>query len=125
MLRRLEIATALLNEPRVLFLDEPTVGLDPRARALVWDRLHALRRRVGTTLLVTTHLMEEAERHCDRVAIIDRGRLVETGVPAEIRERHDGANLEEVFTAVTGQAIDEGGRLSDVRSQRRMASRLG
>jgi ABC-2 type transport system ATP-binding protein len=125
MLRRLEIATALLNEPRVLFLDEPTVGLDPRARALVWDRLHALRRRVGTTLLVTTHLMEEAERHCEQLAIIDRGRLVETGAPAEISERYDGANLEHVFTSVTGQTIEEGGKLSDVRSQRRMASRLG
>ena len=125
MLRRLEIATALLNEPRVLFLDEPTVGLDPRARALVWDRLHALRDRAGTTLVVTTHLMEEAERHCDELAILDRGSVVETGAPQEISARYDGVNLEEVFTTVTGKAIEEGGRLSDVRSQRRMARRLG
>jgi ABC-2 type transport system ATP-binding protein len=125
MLRRLEIASALINEPRVLFLDEPTVGLDPGARALVWDRLHSLRERVGTTLVVTTHLMEEADRHCERLVILDRGRVVERGSPVEIRERHDDADLEEVFTAVTGLTIDEGGRLRDVRSQRRMARRLG
>src|SRR3954447_24174143 len=95
MLRRLEIATALLNEPRVLFLDEPTVGLDPSARALVWDRLHALRERVGTTLVVTTHLMEEAERHCDELAIMDRGSVVETGAPGEISARYGDVNLEE------------------------------
>src|SRR5205085_3115898 len=66
MLRRLEIATALLNRPTVLFLDEPTVGLDPTARRLVWERLELLREEVGTTLLVTTHQMEEAERQCEQ-----------------------------------------------------------
>jgi ABC-2 type transport system ATP-binding protein len=71
MLRRLEIATALLNQPAVLFLDEPTVGLDPSARRMVWQHLQALREQVGTTILVTTHLMEEAERHCERLAIMD------------------------------------------------------
>jgi daunorubicin resistance ABC transporter membrane protein len=105
MLRRLEIATALLNEPAVLFLDEPTVGLDPGARAMVWERLHALRDRVGTTLVVTTHLMEEADRHCGRLAIIDHGRFVEEGPPADIRARHDHVSLEEVFTGVTGRQI--------------------
>ena len=82
MLRRLEIATALLNRPAVLFLDEPTVGLDPNARTMVWEQLQALRERAGTTILVTTHVMEEAERYCDRLAVIDRGRLVEQGEPA-------------------------------------------
>jgi ABC-2 type transport system ATP-binding protein len=130
MLRRLEIATALLNRPAVLFLDEPTVGLDPSARRMVWERLRALQEQAGTTILVTTHLMEEAERHCDRLAVIDRGRLVEQGVPAELLERHNTESLEEVFTAVTGREIDpEGdedeGRLSDVRAQRRVARRLG
>ncbi len=129
MLRRLEIATALLNRPQVLFLDEPTVGLDPNARALVWERLQALREHAGTTILVTTHLMEEAERHCDRLGVLDRGRLIEQGEPAELIERHAAASLEDVFTTITGRGIDEQaddeGRLSDVRAQRRVARRLG
>ncbi len=129
MLRRLEIASALLNRPQVLFLDEPTVGLDPNARALVWERLQALRAQAGTTILVTTHLMEEAERHCDRLGVLDRGRLIEQGEPTELIERHAAASLEDVFTTITGRAIDDQaedeGRLSDVRAQRRVARRLG
>ncbi len=132
MLRRLEIATALLNRPAVLFLDEPTVGLDPSARRMVWERLDALREQAGTTILVTTHLMEEAEHHCDRLAVIDRGRLVEQGEPSELLERHGTSSLEEVFTLVTGRPLDEHGededeegRISDVRAQRRVARRLG
>jgi ABC-2 type transport system ATP-binding protein len=129
MLRRLEIATALLNRPAVLFLDEPTVGLDPTARRLVWGRLQALRAAAGTTILVTTHLMEEAERHCERVGVIDHGRLVDPGAPAELLERHGAESLEEVFTTVTGHqpadAHGEEGRISDVRAQRRVARRLG
>jgi ABC-2 type transport system ATP-binding protein len=131
MLRRLEIATALLNRPAVLFLDEPTVGLDPSARRLVWERLDALGEQAGTTIVVTTHLMEEAEQHCDRLAVIDRGHLVEQGEPAELLERHHTDSLEEVFIAVTGRPIaeqedeTEEGRLSDVRAQRRVARRLG
>jgi ABC-2 type transport system ATP-binding protein len=130
MLRRLEIASALLNRPEVLFLDEPTVGLDPTARRMVWDRLQALREQAGTTILVTTHLMEEAERQCDRLGVIDGGRLVEQGEPAELTERHGAESLEEVFTAVTGRPIEtdgetEEGKISDVRAQRRVARRLG
>jgi len=126
MLRRLEIASALLNRPAVLFLDEPTVGLDPTARAVVWDRLHELRADAGTTVLVTTHLMEEAERHCERLAIVDRGAIVAEGTPAALREEHAADSLEQVFTTVTGRPIDEEeGRLRDVRSQRRTARRLG
>jgi ABC-2 type transport system ATP-binding protein len=134
MLRRLEIASALLNRPRVLFLDEPTVGLDPNARAMVWERLRALREQSGTTILVTTHLMEEAERHCDRLGVIDHGRLIEQGEPLELIDRHDADSLEDVFRAITGRPLgeetgeehlDEEGRLSDVRAQRRTARRLG
>jgi ABC-2 type transport system ATP-binding protein len=125
MLRRLEIGSALLNDPRVLFLDEPTVGLDPTARRLVWERLHALRERAGTTIVVTTHLMEEAERHCDRLAIMDHGRLVEQGEPGALVEKHAVEDLEDVFTAVTGHDIDTEGRLKDVRAARRVARRLG
>jgi len=125
MLRRLEIATALLNRPSVLFLDEPTVGLDPTARALVWERVHALRAEHGTTVVVTTHLMEEAERHCDRVAIMDGGRVVELGSPSELLERHDVRSMEDVFRAVTGRGVEGEGRYRDVRAQRRVARRLG
>jgi ABC-2 type transport system ATP-binding protein len=125
MLRRLEIASALLNEPRVLFLDEPTVGLDPTARRLVWERLHALREDAGTTIVVTTHQMEEAERHCDRLAIMDHGRLVEQGEPAELLQKHAVQDLEDVFATVTGRELETEGRLKDVRAARRVARRLG
>ncbi|MGA8745299.1 MAG: ATP-binding cassette domain-containing protein [Solirubrobacterales bacterium] len=125
MLRRLEIASALLNEPIVLFLDEPTVGLDPIARGLVWERLHELRKRAATTIVVTTHMMEEAERNCERLAIMDRGRLVAEGTPPELREMHGVAGLEEVFREVTGLKVEEEGRMADVRSARRVARRLG
>ncbi|MET9641878.1 ATP-binding cassette domain-containing protein [Streptomyces virginiae] len=84
MRRRLELARGLLHEPRILFLDEPTTGLDPHARAQVWDHLRALRDRHGTTLFVTTHYLEEAE-NCDRLAIIDAGRLVAQGTPAALK----------------------------------------
>ncbi|MFE1905620.1 ATP-binding cassette domain-containing protein [Streptomyces gardneri] len=84
MRRRLEIARALLHSPRVLFLDEPTTGLDPHARAEVWDHLRALRDRHGSTLFVTTHYLEEAE-NCDRLGIIDRGRLVAQGTPLALK----------------------------------------
>ncbi|APE20066.1 MULTISPECIES: ATP-binding cassette domain-containing protein [Streptomyces] len=84
MRRRLEIARALLHSPRVLFLDEPTTGLDPHARAQVWDQLRALRDRDGSTLFVTTHYLDEAE-NCDRIAIIDRGRVVARGTPRALK----------------------------------------
>jgi ABC-2 type transport system ATP-binding protein len=125
MLRRLEVATALLNRPRVLFLDEPTVGLDPTARRLVWERLDVLREEVGTTLFVTTHQMEEAERHCERVAIMDLGRLAVQGSPEKLRRQFDVPVLEDVFTEATGGHIEEGGRFGDARASRRLSRRLG
>ncbi|MFE0648482.1 ATP-binding cassette domain-containing protein [Streptomyces sp. NPDC059534] len=84
MRRRLEIARQLLHAPRVLFLDEPTTGLDPHARAQVWQHLRTLREKHGNTLFVTTHYLDEAE-HCDRIAIIDRGRLVAQGTPLALK----------------------------------------
>ena len=127
MLRRLEIASALLNRPAVLFLDEPTVGLDPTARRRVWEHLAALRDDSGTTILFTTHVMEEAERYCERVAIMDLGHLVDQGAPAELLARHAADNLEEVFASVTGRHAPpaEEGRLADVRARRGVARRLG
>jgi ABC-2 type transport system ATP-binding protein len=87
--RRVEIAKGLLHDPRVLLLDEPSTGLDPGARLDLWRYLHLLRDEAGVTVLVTTHLMEEAER-CDRLAILDRGRLVALGSPAELRDSIGG-----------------------------------
>ena len=125
MLRRLEIATALLNRPRILFLDEPTVGLDPAARRLVWERLEELREEAGTTVLVTTHQMDEADRHCDRIAIMDLGTLEAQGTPTELREQFAVDNLDDVFTSATGRTIDEGGSFRDARRNRRLSRRLG
>jgi ABC-2 type transport system ATP-binding protein len=125
MLRRLEIATALLNQPQALFLDEPTVGLDPTARRVVWERLELLREEAGTTLFVTTHQMEEAERQCERIAIMDLGALVAQGSPKELRDEYGVPTLEDVFSAATGHEIEEGGTLRDVRAGRRLSRRLG
>ena len=125
MLRRLEVATALLNRPRVLFLDEPTVGLDPTARQLVWERLAILREQAGTTLVVTTHLMEEAERHCARLAIMDLGEIVAEGTPSELRTDFQAPTMEDVFTAATGHRLEEGGGFRDARARRRLSRRLG
>jgi ABC-2 type transport system ATP-binding protein len=105
MTRRLEIARALLHEPKIVFLDEPTVGLDPQTRRRIWDYLRRVSRERGTTVFFTTHYMDEAERSADEVAIIDRGRLVAQGTPAEINARAGGASLEESFIALTGHAI--------------------
>ena len=125
MLRRLEIATALLKQPMVLFLDEPTVGLDPTARRLVWERLEILREEAGTTVLVTTHQMEEAERQCDRIAVMDHGLIATLGTPGELRSRFGVPALEDVFTEVTGGKLEEGGSFRDVRASRRRSRRLG
>jgi ABC-2 type transport system ATP-binding protein len=124
-LRRLEIATALLNRPQVLFLDEPTVGLDPTARRVVWERLEILRHEAGTTLLVTTHQMEEAERECERIAIMDFGALVAQGSPDQLCEEFGVPALDDVFSAATGHEIEEGGTLKNVRAGRRLSRRLG
>ncbi|HET7807862.1 MAG TPA: ATP-binding cassette domain-containing protein [Gaiellaceae bacterium] len=124
MLRRLEIATALLKHPAVLFLDEPTVGLDPTARRLVWERLELLREEAGTTIVVTTHQMEEAERQCERIAIMDRGAIAAIGSPGELRRRFGVPALEDVFTKVTGGRLEEGGSFRDVRASRRRSRRL-
>ena len=87
MKRRLTIARSLINEPEVILLDEPTTGLDPQARHAIWDRLYRLKQR-GATLLLTTHYMEEAEQLCDRVVIMDRGRIIAEGSPRDLIEQY-------------------------------------
>ena len=95
MQRRLLIARALINEPELMILDEPTTGLDPQARLVVWQRLGELRER-GVTIVLTTHYMEEASRLCDRLVVMDQGRIVERGTPRELIRRHAGEQVVEV-----------------------------
>lgn len=126
MIRRLEIAQTLIHRPRLLFLDEPTIGLDPVARRAVWEHLTTLREQYGTTLFVTTHYMEEAEELCTRIAIMNRGKIVALGVPGALIDAvgaHD-ATLEDAFAHFTGDSIESGGTYRDVRQARRTAGRL-
>jgi ABC-2 type transport system ATP-binding protein len=126
MVRRLEIAQAMLHQPQVLFLDEPTVGLDPTARRAVWEHIRRLRDREGTTILLTTHYMDEAAELCERVGIMHLGKLVALGTPESLAaEVGPGATLDDVFTHYTGGDLDEGGTYRDVARTRRTARRLG
>ena len=92
MKRRLIVARALINEPQILLLDEPTTGLDPQARHSVWDEIRALRKR-GVTIIITTHYMDEAAELCDRIFIMDNGRIIEQGKPAELVKKHVGEDV--------------------------------
>ncbi|HVL58243.1 MAG TPA: ATP-binding cassette domain-containing protein [Burkholderiaceae bacterium] len=96
MRRRLTMARALVNDPQVLFLDEPTTGLDPQARHLIWDRLKRLLAQ-GKTIVLTTHFMDEAERLCDRLAIIDHGRMIAEATPAQLIEREIEPHVIEIY----------------------------
>ena len=127
MIRRLEIAQATLHRPRVLFLDEPTVGLDPIARDAVWKHLLDLRANYGTTLFFTTHYLEEAESHCDRIAIMHLGRVAALGTCKELEVSLGGAGntLNDVFVHYAGTALDSGGTFRDVSAERATAQRLG
>lgn len=127
MIRRLEIAQSMLHRPRLLFLDEPTIGLDLLARMTVWELVTRLRNDFGTTIFLTTHLMEEAERLCDRIAIMHLGKLVAKGSPDELKASlgRDGATLNEVFIHFTGYSLETGGRFRDISRTRRTARRLG
>jgi len=108
MRRAADLARGMLHEPRVLFLDEPTAGLDPRARRSLWELIGRLRQASGLTVFLTTHYVEEAEP-CDRVAVMDHGRLVALGTPAELKRTTGVPSLEEVFLARTGHALGETG----------------
>jgi lipooligosaccharide transport system ATP-binding protein len=106
MKRRLLVARALINEPDIVVLDEPTTGLDPQARLAVWRALEDLKQR-GVTLLITTHYMEEAARICDELVIMDLGKIVSFGEPGELVRHHEAENLEEVFLEITGRQLRE------------------
>ena len=126
MIRRLEIAQATLHYPEVLFLDEPTMGLDPVARRTVWERLRQLREDKGMTILITTHDMEEADTLCDELAVLHQGRLAVVGRPAELKAGvGPQASLEDVFVHYSGAVIEQGGSFRDVRESRDAIQRLG
>jgi len=106
MKRRLVLARALINNPELLILDEPTTGLDPHSRRSVWEKLNYLKTEKNTTLLLTTHYMEEAERICDRVAIMDLGKIVTIDTPSRLMDIH-GGHLEDVYLKLTGRELVE------------------
>jgi ABC-2 type transport system ATP-binding protein len=127
MIRRLEIAQSLLHRPKVLFLDEPTVGLDPLARQAVWEHIRQLQNDFGTTIFLTTHYMEEADNLCSRVAILHRGKVAAIGSPAELKEKigGEGVTLDDVFAHYTGDVLESGGNYRDTSRARRTMRRLG
>ena len=129
MIRRLELAQALVNRPRLLILDEPTIGLDPLARAGVWERVGVLRHELGMSVLLTTHYMEEADELCHRIAVMHRGTIRAEGTPQELKDQVSaGASLEDVFRHFArDDAGLEGGHesFSSVRRTRRTAGRVG
>ena len=129
MIRRLELAQALVNAPSLLVLDEPTVGLDPIARTDVWEYIAALRAQIDMTVLMTTHYMDEADTYCQRIALMHRGSIRATGSPGMLKATLGaGATLDDVFRHYTGGTLDDNtgsGGIRDVRRARRTARRLG
>ena len=126
MIRRLELAQAMLHMPRILFLDEPTIGLDPVARHTVQDRLRELRKNFGMTVLITTHDMEEADLLCDTIAILHRGRVAITGTPRALKAATGKkATLGDVFTKFSGDRLESGENFRSIGQTRRVAGRLG
>ena len=105
MKRRLEIARALLHTPKILFLDEPTLGLDPQTRNQMWTQVRAMNQSEQVTVFLTTHYMDEAERTAQRLAIIDHGKIIAQGSPQQLKEQTGTASLEEAFLALTGSQI--------------------
>lgn len=128
MIRRLEIAQSLLHRPAVLFLDEPTVGLDPSARETVWERVLELRDRFHRTMIVTSHLMDEINEFCDRIALIDHGRIVAVGTASELKARvGPDATLDDVFIQLVTETSEQEteGSYGQVRRARRAAREHG
>ena len=107
MISQLNLIMALINDPPILFLDEPTIGMDPRVRRTTWNFINSLK-QTNKTVILTTHYIEEAESLCDRVAIIDYGKLIAIGTPKELIEKYNSEDLEDVFLNITGRRILEG-----------------
>jgi ABC-2 type transport system ATP-binding protein len=122
MKRRLEIARGLLHTPKVLFLDEPTLGLDPQSRNQLWTHVKHLNATEGMTVFLTTHYMDEAERVAQRIAIIDHGRLVAQGTPAELKAQTGTDSLEGAFLKLTGSTIRD--ERADANEQMRQMVRM-
>jgi ABC-2 type transport system ATP-binding protein len=127
MVRRLEVVSAMLHRPRVLFLDEPTVGLDPVARHAIWRQVRDLVTEYGTTVVMTTHFMDEADALCDRVAIMCAGKVCALGSVEELKSGmgKPDASLEDVFSHYSGSSIKTGENFRDIATTRRAAARLG
>lgn len=127
MIRKLEIAQAILHRPRVLFLDEPTVGLDPLARNQVWELVTQLQADYGTTVVLTTHFLEEADQLCDRVTIMHRGKAIITSTPTALKASlgKPAATLDDVFIHYTGDQLMSGVNYHETSKLRRTARRLG
>ena len=125
MKRRLEIARGLLHTPKILFLDEPTLGLDPQTRNQLWTVVGKLNEQEGVTVFLTTHYMDEAERVAKRIAIIDHGRIVAEGSAEALKQQTSTTTLEDAFLALTGSTIREeaAGRIDRMRSMARMFGR--
>jgi ABC-2 type transport system ATP-binding protein len=130
MVRRLEVAQALVNRPSLLVLDEPTVGLDPIARDGVWTQVQKMQSQFGMTVLLTTHYMEEADALCDRVALMHRGQLRAVGTPDKLKSTvSPGASLEDVFRHYAASGLDDesesGSSIREIRTTRKVARRVG
>jgi ABC-2 type transport system ATP-binding protein len=122
MKRRLEIARGLLHLPRILFLDEPTLGLDPQSRNQMWTHVRHLNKTEGVTVFLTTHYMDEAERVAQRIAVIDHGRIVAQGTPDELKQQTATESLEAAFLSLTGSSIRD--ERADAADQMRQVARM-
>lgn len=127
MIRRLEIAQSMMHRPPVLFLDEPTVGLDPIACKTVWDHILLLKKEYNTTILMTTHLMDEADHLCNQVAFMSQGKLVASGTPQELKEsiNKPEATLEDAFIYYTSETLSERYGYENISRERKTAKKLG
>jgi ABC-2 type transport system ATP-binding protein len=125
MKRRLEVARSLIHHPKILFLDEPTLGLDPQTRNHIWTYIKNLNEEEKTTVFFTTHYMDEAERIAQRIAIIDQGKIIAQGTPVELKQQTKTTSLEDAFLAFTGKTIreEEGSNVDRMRMRRRIFRR--